>query len=173
MLLESFAPETPDLPPGITKMQIKADLRAYQATLQPCGAEALAVCLKELTDWIDTFQSVPPEKRKAAIKHYGDVLREIPSDLAYEAVQRVKRNYRYPSLPKPGDLKAAISDDLLQRRRERNVLQSAVLTGRERPRPSRRTQPTEEQQARVREMLARVKAGMHPLAETEQAREAG
>ncbi|WP_425404609.1 hypothetical protein [Hwanghaeella sp.] len=146
------------MPDGLTKSDLKNALDDYQLALKPCTKEALAVSLGELTDWISTFSNVTAEQRKKAIRYYAEVLRELPSDLAYEAVLRVRKNYRFPSLPKPGDLAAAVRDDLLQRRKERNAIETGSLTGQERP-PAIRKERSEADKARVAEIMAQFKSG--------------
>jgi len=85
-----------------------------------------------LRDWINTFQDVDRDRVAKAMEDYATVLRSLPSDLAWEAVQRLKATYRFPSLPKPGDLGKLVVDDHLQRRAQRNKIESAVLSGQER-----------------------------------------
>lgn len=64
---------------------------------------------------------------------YAATLSQVPGDLAIQAVERVSTNWRYASLPKPGDLLGAINDDLLERRKAISRLEMALMVGKEKP----------------------------------------
>jgi hypothetical protein len=136
--------------------QVKADLRAYQDALKPISQRDMAVVLETIGEWLEAFYAVPQNRLPGILKAYAQALSSMPSDLAMTAVERVKQNHRGQRIPTPGNLTAAVSDDLFQRRAEKNKLETAALTGKERE-TSKRTPPTPEQKARVAELMEMVR----------------
>ena len=151
-----WKPETGTLPPGLTLADVEADTRLLKGALDPIDKPRLQVVLNALREWIDTFQDVDPVRLENALVDYAHVLKDMPADLAALAVRRIKTGYRYPTMPKPGDLSEMVKEEFNARHWAWTVLDRARLCGRDRA--PERPAPTPEQRERVEAIMAKTRA---------------
>lgn len=117
------------LPSSISRAWLEDALLDAHAVLVPASEKAFAVLMDRLLEFADTFGVKHPGKAKA-VRFYSEALEDLPADLLAKAVDSVVRNYVYGHrLPPPGDLRKAVSDELLDRTATKLRIDSALRFG--------------------------------------------
>lgn len=116
-----------DLPETVTEAELSTAIGVLSWTLQPATPEALAVAIKVLADFGQTF-GLPAPQIEAAIATYREDLADLPGDILLRAVKRVRAEWRWGNrLPMSGDIRKAAADDLAARGDKLRLLQAARL----------------------------------------------
>lgn len=96
-----------------------------------------------------------PKLEEAYWRQVWAVIADLPPDLLRLAAERLW-NWRWPTRPKPGDYRAAVSEEMTERSITRAKLATAARFGREQPKPGKRDPETV---ARVADLVAGLKRG--------------
>ena len=146
-----------DLPRGITPDLLEGALLDAHTALRPATGEAFAVIIDRLFRFAETF-SVKDAGIREAMKFYAEALDDIPPDLLVKAVDSVVRNYKYGHrMPPPADLRAVVDEDLGKRSNAKAQIETAQKFG---TYDSYREPPSEEDRARVAEILAEARRNL-------------
>lgn len=115
------------MPDSVTRETAASDLATVQQAMQHVAVEQLAVALDRLLAFAEEFDNKPwtLATRKTITREYRAVLQDLPADLVDAAVTGVTGQHRY-GRPKPGDLTAAVSDELRSRRLLLSKLEAAA-----------------------------------------------
>ncbi len=140
-----------------------------QAGLEPVDDETLAVALAKMMDYFNAFDigklSQKPQAQVDEISNaYWAVMCRLPADLVWQAVNRIKADYRWGNaLPKPKEVVELVEDEWSRRTTAKARMDAAIQYGRNRDdRPKRYSQLSPEQQAEFDAMMAKTKAALHP-----------
>ncbi len=142
---------------------IALQLPKIEAACEPADARGIAVYAGMLADWIALFGLVPlpadESARAAALEpvlggFIDDRDPNLPSDLLAESVRRIRRAWRYRSLPMPAEVMATVSGEWTRRLALRARLRVAERTATYEAEPDN----TPAGRAKVRDLLAGVTA---------------
>lgn len=102
--------------PGETVDYPRAMIQTIRSriNLRPASPQAFSVMMDRLWQFAETFD-MPTPKIEQASAIYTQTLGDLPEDLLEKAIDRIKAEWRYRSLPKPGDIKATVAEDLAKR----------------------------------------------------------
>ena len=151
---DRWTPEQSTLPAEIGLEVVKADLAAVSEACQPIQLEHLAVALDRLLAFAEGFDAKPwsTEDRKTRGREYRKALQILPADLVKAAIDGVCAQHRY-GLPKPGDLIAAVKDELAARKALQIKLSAAERRLTPRPHPGFLAATHDQRQAMARRVL--------------------
>jgi hypothetical protein len=153
--------------PVEAKDHIEGAINFALDTLSPAKPETWAVVLDGFIGWIERFGVIPlppigsQERDKALggiIKSYRDALalHDIPDDLLHEAFEKTIRTHEYRNLPLPAQIRKHVDDELMDRKRRFDKLNTASFMLKYRPivesEPINRAKPTAEQKEMVRKI---------------------
>jgi hypothetical protein len=151
--------------PAEAKNHIEGAKSFASNILQPAQREAWAVVLDDFIGWVERFGIVPlpaigsPERSKVLggiIKSYQDNLQDLPEDLLHEAFKKTTMYHKFRNLPLPAEIRKYVEDELLDRKRRRDKLNTASFIMTYRPavesEPIDRSRPTAEQKEMVKKI---------------------
>jgi len=111
----------------VTPEVIQGALARYERALAPAGFEAMAVLVLRLLEFAATFGIKCPDQESAAAI-YSDALSDLPPDLLSAAINRTVQTWQWGNrLPMPAEVRAAVTDDLARRQREKSRLELALM----------------------------------------------
>lgn len=96
-------------------------------SLVPAAAEEMAVFLELLAQ---TGQALRwPAMPSGAARIYVEALNDIPADLLALALHRLKREWKWPRMPSPADIRESIADDMGTRKLRLTRLRTVEIFG--------------------------------------------
>ena len=102
---QSLTCSAPSLPPAAQR---------WQASLTPASPQAFAVTMDRLIGFAQAF-GLPASDLKAALGFYREALGDLPADLLAQAVDATISTHRYHVLPKPGEIRQHVTEELEHR----------------------------------------------------------
>jgi hypothetical protein len=149
---------------------------AHQS-IQPAMPETWAIVMDGFIRWIERFGVVAlapkdtKERREyiaGLVSDYRNALHDIPDDLLQEAFEKTIQNHRYRNLPLFGDIRAYVDDELRDRKRRFDKLNTAKFMLSYRPvvesPPIDRKPPTKEEKEMVRRINEVTRANLQKIA---------
>jgi len=136
-----------------------ASVEILQAALAEADARLAPIDVKALTVQIERTLAIWPVPDDWAEKAwmYLEALEDVPSDLVETALRTLRLQRRWPTFPKPADLRAPIVVALAERRTESNKIAAALSKARrDPPEIVDRVPPTEADKQRVSEIVAEM-----------------
>lgn len=114
---------------------VPSALAMVERELEPADQKAFYCAMDKLLAWIEQFGVIAlasePARRKeqmrAIIASYRAALSDLPSDLLLIAIDRTTAQHRFRNLPLPGDIRAAVEGELMERKRLRDRLRTVEL----------------------------------------------
>lgn len=98
------------------RRRAREHLPALEAMLAPVTAKEFAVAMDPLLEFIEIFR-LPQAEEVSATKIYRMALADLPADLLVLAIQRTIANHKYHVIPKPGDIRERVTEELEARKR--------------------------------------------------------
>jgi hypothetical protein len=121
------------VPPEVIP-HLDQDIEFALSLIQPAGVEAWAVVMDGFLGWIERFGVIQlhpigsPERDKtlsAIVSDYRNALNDIPDDLLKEAFDKTIKHHAYRNLPMFAEVRAHVSDELMDRKRRYDKLNTA------------------------------------------------
>ena len=113
------------IPPDVVA-GLPAAVAEAEAALAPASPQAFAVTIKRLTDYVEAF-GLPAPAPSAAAAVYREALGDLPAELLAEAVTRTVRTHKFHVLPKPGEIRATVAEDLAKLHLRRHMARRAAI----------------------------------------------
>jgi len=145
--------------------------------IQPAEPMTWAVVMDDFIGWIERFGIVPlhaigsPERDRtvsAIVADYRNALHDIPDDLLKEAFEKTIQNHRFRNLPLYAEVRQYVDDELRDRKRRFDKLNSAKFMLKYRPviesQPIERKPHTKEEKEMVKRLAEQARANLQKIA---------
>jgi hypothetical protein len=149
---------SPHEPVPVTAGQVAEGIAAAELSLMPADPMATAGMLAET---LDLYGPLPANWERVG-KFYVEAFEDVPADLVAKAMKAHRLSPK-PFFPKPGELRAHISDELGARKRA--LIKLRLARGSIRPPAPAREPLTEEQETKLRETVATLEAAARKMTE--------
>lgn len=115
-------PVPPELVAAVPGMRVEA-----KASLLPASREEMAIFLGMLQE--TAIALAWPTMLPGAPRLYVAALADVPPDLLALALDRLVRDWRWPRLPAPADIRATIAEELSRRKLRLTRLRTVEIFG--------------------------------------------
>lgn len=145
--------------------------------IQPAQPKTWAVVMEDFIGWIERFGIIPlapigsmerDKSLSAIVADYRKALHDIPDDLLKEAFERTIQNHRFRNLPLYAEVRQYVDDELRDRKRRFDKLNSAKFMLKYRPvvesQPIERKPPTQEEKEMVKRLAEQARANLQKIA---------
>lgn len=117
------------VPEGLAAGGAARALEVVAAAAAPADHRALMVAVERLLSWGRRWTGWQPADRAEVAEvsqDYAAALADLPEPLLRLAVERIRRDWRWPRLPRPGEVRQAVEDELAQITLARLRLRTAI-----------------------------------------------